>query len=349
MAEPTIICRGLSRAFDEGLALDDLDLEVGAGTVLALLGPNGAGKTTTVRLLNGILDPTTGSSRVLGLDPVTEGHELRHRTGVMTENAGLDDRLTARENMLSSARMRGMDLAVATQRVDDLLERFGMRSHADHRCQGFSTGQRRRVALARALMSDPEVLFLDEPTSGLDPAATEDVVSLIGSLASDRGRTIILCTHFLGEATRVADQMAILNRGRLLVAGAPDQLAKGLWPHDEFDVVLDQPASPEHLAAVAGVGGVVDSTPTEVGLTFTAMDRSVAPRAVAALVSAGADVYALTPRIRTLADVYFAYEERLGTASLGLRAADVGPEGVVGPEGIVGPDGVTAVAERVAT
>lgn len=328
MAEPTIVCRGLSRAFDEGLALDGLDLEVSAGTVLALLGPNGAGKTTTVRLLNGILDPTTGSSRVLGLDPVTQGHELRYRTGVMTENAGLDDRLTARENMLSSARMRGMDIDVAVTRVDELLERFGMQSHADHRCQGFSTGQRRRVALARALMSDPEVLFLDEPTSGLDPAATEDVVGLIGSLASDRGRTIILCTHFLGEATRVADQMAILNRGRLLVAGAPDQLARGLWPHDEFDVVLDRPASPDTMAAVAAVGGVVEANASADGLAFTAMDRSVAPRAIAALVAIGVDVFALSPRVRNLSDVYFAYEDRLGTASLGLRAADVRAEPV---------------------
>ncbi len=323
MAEPTIVCNGLSRAFPEGLALDGLDLRVEPGTVLALLGPNGAGKTTTVRLLNGILDPTSGSSRVLGLDPVTQGHELRFRTGVMTENAGLDDRLTARENMMATARMRGMEIAGAAKRVDELLERFGMRSHADQRCQGFSTGQRRRVALARALMSDPEVLFLDEPTSGLDPAATDDVVDLIGSLASDRGRTIILCTHFLGEATRVADQMAILNRGRLLVDGAPNDLADQLWPHHEFDVVLAGPASGAVLGAVNAVDGVIEATASAAGLLILARHRDVAPRAVAALVAAGAEVFALTPRVRTLADVYFAYEERLGTASLGLRAADV--------------------------
>src|SRR5207237_945996 len=172
---PVIHTRGLTRSFRGRPAVDELDLDVQAGEVVALLGPNGAGKTTTVRLLNGVLHPDRGGSRVLGLDPVTNGEELRARTGVLTETAGLDDRLTARENLLATAGIRGMKRADANRRIDELLERFDMGSRADHRVQGFSTGQRKRVALARSLLHDPEVLFLDEPTSGLDPEATRGV------------------------------------------------------------------------------------------------------------------------------------------------------------------------------
>ena len=182
--------------------------------MLALLGPNGAGKTTTMRLLNGVLLPDGGRARVLGLDPWTQGEELRRRTGVLTENAGLDERFTALENLEFVGRLRGMSEAEARRRGGELLERFDMGHRADVKVQGFSTGQRKRVALARALLHDPELLFLDEPTSGLDPAATRDVVDLIGSLAADRGRTVVLCTHFLGEAGRlaVADGRAVPRR-----------------------------------------------------------------------------------------------------------------------------------------
>ena len=182
--------------------------------MLALLGPNGAGKTTTVRLLNGVLRPDRGSARVLGLDPATDGDEVRRRTGVLTEHAGLDERLTARENLALTARLRGLDRALGGPP-----HRRAARAVRDGRpgrppVQGTSTGQRKRLALARALLHDPEVLFLDEPTSGLDPAATRDVIDLIGSLATEHGRTIVLCTHFLGEAGRLADRMAVLHRGR---------------------------------------------------------------------------------------------------------------------------------------
>jgi len=322
MSEPAIVCAGLRRVFDDGLALDSLDLEVQPGTVLALLGPNGAGKTTTVRLLNGILRPTAGWSRVLGLDPQTQGHELRHRTGVLTENAGLDDRLTARENLMVTARLRGIDPRTARVRVGELLERFGMTSHAGQRCQGYSTGQRRRIALARALISDPELLFLDEPTSGLDPAATDDVIDLIDSLAKDRGRTVVLCTHFLAEATRVADQMAILNRGLLLVSGSPRELADELWPEIELQIELEAPATESMLDALARVGGVCSADATPAGATVSITDRQVTPAVIDAIVSGGGRVFAALPTERTLADVYFAYEERLDPVHRGLRAAD---------------------------
>src|SRR5207237_2294584 len=200
-----------------------------AGEVVALLGPNGAGKTTTVRLLNGLLRPDAGTARVLGLDPTADGTDLRRRTGVMTEQSGLDERLTALENVAFTARIRGLRAADAATQSAVLLERFGIASRAHDRVQGFSTGQRKRVALARALLHDPEVLFLDEPTAGLDPEATRDVLDLLAGLASEQGRTVLLCTHFLAEAGRLCQRMAVLDRGRLRAFGKPDELAAGLW------------------------------------------------------------------------------------------------------------------------
>ena len=190
----------LTRSFPSGVALDGLTLSVQPGEVLALLGPNGAGKTTTVRLLNGILTPDRGRATVLGLDPAVDGDEVRRRTGVLTEHAGLDERLTARENL----ELTGADARASTARGRRGARRAAraLRHGRPGRLtvQGTSTGQRKRLALARALLHDPEVLFLDEPTSGLDPAATRDVIDLIGALATEHGRTVVLCTHFLGEA-----------------------------------------------------------------------------------------------------------------------------------------------------
>ncbi len=305
-----IVTDGLSRRFPGGVGLEPLTISVEPGEVLALLGPNGAGKTTTVRLLNGVLRPDGGSARVLGLDPETDGGALRARTGVLTEHAGLDDRLTARENLRYAAMVRGMRGAEVEHRIEELLVRFGMTERADRQVRGASTGQRKRLGLARSLLHDPEVLFLDEPTSGLDPAATRDVVELIGTLASEHGRTIVLATHFLGEAGRLADRMAVLDRGRLAAFGRPSDLAAELWDGMDCELDLGGRAGPDHLATAEAIDGVRGAHPTADGMTIRVLDRGVVPRVVRALVGSGADVYAATPRPPTLEDVYFELERR---------------------------------------
>jgi ABC-2 type transport system ATP-binding protein len=314
---------GLTRGFAHGLAVDGLTFRLEPGQVLALLGPNGAGKTTTVRLLDGVLRPDAGRARVLGLDPTTQGDDVRRRTGVLTENAGLDDRLTSRENLEYVARLRGFAAPDARRRVDELLERFGMADRADDLTQGFSTGQRKRVALARALLHDPEVLFLDEPTSGLDPAGTRDVARLIADLAAE-GRTIVLATHFLGEAGRLADRMAVLHHGRLRAFGAPDELAAGMWSGVGAEVdlgVTPDAATRDALSAVAGVQQVLDH-PTGVRLVVDGGDaREVLARAVATVVGRGLPVYGAALHRPTLEDVYFAIEQRIA-AEEGHLATD---------------------------
>lgn len=315
MTIDAISCDGLTRAFGDGVAVDDLSFTVPEGSVMALLGNNGAGKTTTIRLLNGVLRPDSGSCRVLGFDPATHGTEVRFRTGVVTENAGLDDRLTARENLTTTARLRGLTSRVAAASVDDLLERFDMTSHADQPCQGFSTGQRRRIALARALLHDPQLLFLDEPTSGLDPAGARAVMDLIEHSARERGRTIVLCTHFLSEAGTSADLMAVMHRGKLVTFGRPADLAAERWP--SLEVHLDLGGAPSRRLTqslldhrcVSAVMAVDD------GVVVSVTGRDDIPSVVALAVDGGASVYGTDARPKGLEDVYFAVQAELAAAT----------------------------------
>ena len=309
----------LTRQFPGGVGLDGLSIDVAPGEVLALLGPNGAGKTTTVRLLNGVLRPDRGRARVLGLDPRVDGEALRARTGVLTEHAGLDDRLSARENLRYAAMIRGETGPAVEARITELLAQFGMDQRADRPVRGASTGQRKRLGLARSLLHDPEVLFLDEPTSGLDPSATREVVDLIGRLATEHGRTIVLATHFLGEAGRLADRMAVLDRGQLIAFGRPEALAAEIWDGLDCTVDLGAPAGPDTVALTRAVPGVQRAESSPTGLTLSVGERDDVPLVVASLVGAGHQVYAAVPQPPTLEDVYFAIEARRA-AEVGLRA-----------------------------
>src|SRR5438270_4376064 len=299
----------LSRSFGTEVALAGLSFEVEAGEVVALLGPNGAGKTTTVRLLNGLLRPDGGSCMVLGLDPTVEGDVLRTRTGVMSEGAGLDERLTALENVVFAARIRGMATDSARRRALELLERFGIAGRADDKVLGFSTGQRKRVALARALLHDPEVLFLDEPTAGLDPEATRDVLDLLASLAAEHGRTVLLCTHFLGEAGRLCQRMAVLHRGHLRAFGRPDDLAAQIWKGVPVDLDLGAPADERTLAALRNGRGVIGGQSTPTGARIDVEDRAALPALVATLVQMEVPVFGAVPRPPTVEEIYFAIQE----------------------------------------
>jgi len=309
---PTIEARDLSRRFGDTWALDGVSFDARPGEVIALLGPNGAGKTTTVRLLDGVLRPDRGGARVLGLDPVTEGTAVRRRTGVLTEAGGLDDRLTLMENLVTHARIRGLPAAESRRRALELLDRFGLAGQAGRSAQGLSTGERKRVALARAMLHRPDVLFLDEPTSGLDPAATRDVLDLIGTLAVDQGTTVVLCTHFLAEAARLCRRVAILERGRLVAFGAPSELAARLWTGLPVDLDLGGPADERRLAALGALPGVARVSASPVGATVVVPGREAISDLVASLAAAGVPIFGVIPRPPTLEDVYFALTGRAG-------------------------------------
>ena len=186
------VADGLTRHFGELVAVDHLTLEVQAGEVFGFLGHNGAGKTTTVRLLNGVLAPTSGTARVLGLAPMEQGPALRRRTGVLTETPSLDERLTGRENLEIYAALYGVPRREIAARVKELMDIFQLEDRADEKAGDYSKGMKQRLALARALIHRPELLFLDEPTSGLDPVATRLVHDMVTHLSHDEERTVFL-------------------------------------------------------------------------------------------------------------------------------------------------------------
>ncbi|HSG45565.1 MAG TPA: ABC transporter ATP-binding protein, partial [Anaerolineales bacterium] len=246
----------LQRLFGEQIAVDGMTFHVKQGEVFGLLGPNGAGKTTTVRMLNGILPPSAGTARVFDHDPVADGESIRRMTGVLTETPALYERLSAYNNLKFFATLQGIPQADITQRVDEMLEFFELSHRAKDKVETFSKGMKQRLALARALIHKPPLLFLDEPTSGLDPEAAQQVNDLIADLSNQNGQTVILATHNLTEAQRLCDRVAIINKGRILALGSLDELARKLWPVMWVDIKFYKTPSnnaPELLKTYRGV------------------------------------------------------------------------------------------------
>ncbi|NMP21688.1 ABC transporter ATP-binding protein [Sulfobacillus harzensis] len=252
MEQYAVECHGLSRRFGNRQAVSNLDLAVPRGSVFGFLGPNGAGKTTTVRMMVGMLAPTSGSVAVLGLDPISHGAEVRSRSGVMLDNVGLYDRLSAAQNLELAARIAGIPMHERGDRIKELLQRVELWDRRNDRISGFSKGMRQKVGLARALMANPDLLILDEPTAGLDPASIVMVRELLVSLAQGSGRTVFLCTHLLGEAQRMCDQVAIIQSGRLVAMGNPNSLGQAEVPTVRLTLSGGDPHSLRNLPLPEG-------------------------------------------------------------------------------------------------
>ena len=231
--------RGLGKTYQNGVrGLEDLSLSVAPGEIFGFLGPNGAGKTTTVRLLNGTLEPTEGESRVLGMSSRDEA--VRMMTATIGELAQMYDHLTVRENLLFFAALYDIEVDVARQRAKDLLATLRLEDRTDQKLGTLSTGLRKRVQLARALLHRPKIVFLDEPTSGLDPDASSEVTGLIRSLAEKNGTTIFLCTHNLTLADSICDGVGLINEGRLVVAGKKDQLIESVTKRKVVEITTEE-------------------------------------------------------------------------------------------------------------
>jgi ABC-2 type transport system ATP-binding protein len=293
-----ISARSLTRRFGSRTAVDGVSLEVARGEIVALLGPNGAGKTTTMRMLAGLIAPTSGSVTIDGIVMTrATGSALRSRIGFLTEAPGLWDRLTVRENLRIYAGLYG--LAEPDRAVGSALETFGLESYAEARAAELSKGWRQKVALARSLLHAPGILLLDEPTSGLDPEVTRAVRGMLEDKRA-AGCAVLVSTHNLDEAERLADRVAVLHT-RLLALDRPAVLRQRLTTGrllarvaGDPAVYLDTARRFDHGASIEG-GALV--------LTLAASERDI-PVFVRALASAGADVLEIRPETPALEDVY---------------------------------------------
>ena len=299
--ELAIEAHDLTRAFGGRLAGAGLSLEIPRGRVFSLLGPNGAGKTTTVRMLATLLAPTTGTARVAGHDVRTEGVAIRTKVGFLPEQPGLYESLSARRNLEFAADLQGMARSHRDARIQELLRTLGIADRAEDRVSTFSKGMRQKIAIARALVHEPEILFLDEPTASLDPESARVVREYI--LASKReGGTIFLNTHNLYEAERVSDLVGVL-RGRLLALGPPAALSRSLWK--ARTLLRLRAASAAVVTAVRGAPGVLalEEDGATLRLELADAERDT-PAVVAAAVHAGGEVLQVGEEGHSLEDVY---------------------------------------------
>jgi ABC-2 type transport system ATP-binding protein len=304
---------GLTHRFGAAVAVDDVTFGVRRGEVFGFLGHNGAGKTTTVRLLNGVLTPAGGSMTVLGLSPERDGPALRARTGVLTETPSLDERLTARENLTIYAHLYGMPPDTIQARVEEMLVSFELGERADENVGGYSKGMKQRLALGRAFLHRPELLFLDEPTSGLDPVSARQVHELIAHISREEGRTVFLCTHNLTEAQRLCDRVAVMEYGRMVASGTPAELAVQVGGGMRFEVEVagDQLQPARHIMETAP--GVLHVEVDGASLVAAVSEHEVIADVLALLVGQDVRVYRVVPQELGLEDIYFALHERSHT------------------------------------
>ncbi|HZD03136.1 MAG TPA: ATP-binding cassette domain-containing protein [Actinomycetes bacterium] len=302
--QPAIVAEGLSKRYRHVHALDEVDLRVPTGCVLALLGPNGAGKTTAVRILTTLLRPDAGQARVAGLDVVREAPAVRRVIGLSGQYAAVDAYLTGRENLRMIGRLSGLGRAAAARRADELLELFDLTDAANRTARTYSGGMRRRLDVAASLVARPAVLFLDEPTTGLDPRGRMGLWRLLGELTA-HGVTLLLTTQYLEEADQLADTIVVLDVGRVIAAGTADQL-KARVGGDRLELQAPPGNDPAPLAAaVAGLGSGPPLVDADVGRVIMAVadGSGVLPEVASRLAASGLKVADLALRRPTLDDV----------------------------------------------
>ena len=305
-----ISAEGLSRSFGSTVALDGVDLDVPAGTVLGLLGPNGAGKTTVVRILSTLLAPGGGRATVAGHDVTADPHAVRATIGLTGQYAAVDENLTGRENLAMIGWLLGLNRRDAKARGEDLLERFTLTDAASRPAKTYSGGMRRRLDLAASLVGRPRVLFLDEPTTGLDPRSRLGLWDIIRELVAD-GTTLLLTTQYLEEADALADSIAVIDHGKVVARGTADELKSAtggsvlvLRPADADDL-------PRMLAALDGLGAqTLDGEPAV--SVPVGDDTAVMAAAVRRVDDAGISLTEMGLRRPSLDDVFLTLTGRPG-------------------------------------
>ena len=287
---PIIDVEKLTKKFGSYVAVNHLNFSVDEGEVFGLLGPNGAGKTTTVRMLAGLISCSEGSAKVKGYVINSDSLKVRETVGILTENPSLYEKLTAYENMDFFAQAYGLtEPTKKNQRIKEMLEFFGLWARRNDKVGTFSKGMKQKLALARALVHKPSVIFLDEPTSGLDPESSKEVRDLIAQLSHQEKSTILLCTHHLEDAEKLCSRVMIINKGTSVIVGTPDGLRNKISKTPTVEVTLETVNS-KLVEAVKNVSEVKQVTIDEESCTLTATIQNIqlgTPKIVKSLVEAG--------------------------------------------------------------
>jgi ABC-2 type transport system ATP-binding protein len=288
-------------------AVDDVSLDIPAGTIFGFLGPNGAGKTTTIRLLLGLLEPSTGRVEVLGLDTQFDGDQIRARTGALLEHSGVYEQMSGEDNLEFYGRIWRLSKPERRARIDELLKQMNLWDRRADKAGTWSEGMKQKLALARALLHRPELVLLDEPTAGLDVPSAAAVRDELAALASREGVTIFLTTHNMVEAERLCDQVAVIRHGKLVAVGHPDKLrARTGGPRVEVygrgftQVALDQLRSRRDVAAVEAING---------HLTIELREEGAASSLVSLLVASGAEIEEVRRGKASLEEVFMTLME----------------------------------------
>ncbi len=303
--------KGVTRAFGNVVALDNLDLQIAPGEVSVLLGPNGAGKTTAIRMITGALAPDTGTAKTFGLDPAgSDGQEVRRRCGVVSAKPSLYDRLSGWDNLRYSAELYDLGKGEAADaRILEAASLFAIESALDQFVGGYSTGMKTRLALARAVLHKPDLLLLDEPTSGLDPESALAVLELIGKMA-ETGQSVLMCTHLLLEAEGLADEIVVMQAGTSLESGRPAELAHLYWPDKQLRISA---SVPDGLDILAGQPGVLQYERDGKVATMSIRDIDLVPGFVALLTDRNVRIESVVPIEPSLEDLYFAIRREHGS------------------------------------
>jgi ABC-2 type transport system ATP-binding protein len=298
--------RGLVKRYGSFTAVDHVDLEIGKGEVFGLLGPNGSGKTTTILLLLGLTEPSEGSVRVNGLDPLRQPLAVKRKVGYLPDQVGFYDNLSARENLAYSGRLMGLERDEAASRIDAALARVRLSDVAGKRVGAFSRGMRQRLGLAEVIMKEAEIAILDEPTGGLDPQSTQELLELIGELAGE-GMTIVLSSHLLAMVQSVCDRVALFNQGRIGLVGRVDELTSDVLGGTH---VVEVEASGIDLPAVlAGADGVTSVNALRGGAWRVDASADVRPEIARRVVSLGGELKNMSIRHTSLDEVYVRFFE----------------------------------------
>lgn len=320
MNEPVIEARNLTKRYGAATAVDGVAFDVGAGEIFGLLGPNGAGKTTTILMLLGLTNASSGSVRVLGLDPQRDPLAVKRNLGYLPDAVGFYDDMSARSNLAYIARLLGLDKAERRRRIDNALARMHLTDVADKRVATFSRGMRQRLGLAEILVKQARVAILDEPTSGLDPQSTEEFLELIRSLKQD-GVTVLLSSHLLDHMQRICDRVALFRKGRIALMGNVPELARQvLGGGFAVEVQASGQDLERHLSVVPGVQSVTALAPDRYRLLAQGDVRAQAARAV---VQAGGDLVRLSVDQPSLDAIYnhFFRSQETAAKEEGVHAA----------------------------